>query len=53
LLFTSGATAVSPFEVTVKVDQIDGTISTLVSDDTITLPRGVFLIADTITVSYK
>jgi hypothetical protein len=53
LLIQNGATSVTPFTVTVKIDQIDGTIQTITSGDTIQIPRGVFLVAQNVTASFK
>lgn len=53
LLIQNGATSVTPFEVTVKIDQIDGSIDTRVSGDTIEIPRGVFIIAKDVTAEFK
>lgn len=53
LLFNNGATAVDlPFTVTIKIDQIDGTIETRSGTSSIALPRGVFLEAKNVTATF-
>ena len=52
-LYTAGATSVAPFVITIKIDGDDGVIQTLLSDDVVTLPRGVSLTAFNVTATLR
>lgn len=53
MLHAKGAASVSPFEVTVKVDEDSGDIRIFKSNDVVKLPRGVFLTAVGVTAKWK
>jgi hypothetical protein len=53
LLFQNGATSVSPFSVTITIDRPDGTLQVITDDDSIPLPRGIFLEGDNVTATFK
>jgi hypothetical protein len=53
VLFQNGATSVSPFTLSITIDQIDGTMQTVSGNDSIVLPRGVFIEAANVTATFK
>lgn len=53
LLFANGAFSVTPFEVLVEVEERDGHVRQVRGNDTVPIPRGVFLRAKSITVTPK
>lgn len=53
LLIEAGATSVTPFELVVKIDQLDGTLEIRRGTDSVELPRGVFLKTQNLTTTFK